>query len=81
MSAFNPAAIRLEEDSVRQHARELLAEIATGPGTVDMVPAFTTPLPNDATVHLLGFPMKDSAADCHVEQGGHGERVAGHEPH
>ena len=60
MSAFNPAAIRLEEDFVRQRARQLLAQIDTGPGTVDMVPAFTTPLPNDATVHLLGFPMEDA---------------------
>jgi hypothetical protein len=25
-----------------------------------MVPAFTTQLPNDATVHLLGFPMQDA---------------------
>jgi cytochrome P450 len=59
MSAFNPAAIRLEEDFVRDRAHALLEEIDT-PGTVDMVPAFTTPLPNDATVHLLGFPMKDA---------------------
>jgi cytochrome P450 len=59
MSAFNPAAIRLEEDFVRRRARDLLEKLPT-PGTVDMVPAFTTPLPNDATVHLLGFPMEDS---------------------
>jgi hypothetical protein len=60
MSAFNPAAIRLEEDFVRRRARALLEAIAV-PGTVDMVPAFTNPLPNEATVHLLGFPMEDSA--------------------
>src|ERR1019366_362154 len=59
MSAFNPAAIRLEEAFVRQRAHALLEAIDT-PGTVDMVPAFTTPLPNDATVHLLGFPMDDA---------------------
>jgi cytochrome P450 len=59
MSAFNPAAIRLEEDFVRDRARQLL-ELLDTPGTVDMVPAFTTPLPNDATVHLLGFPMQDA---------------------
>jgi cytochrome P450 len=59
MSAFNPAAIRLEEEFVRRRARELLESVPT-PGTVDMVPAFTTPLPNDATVHLLGFPMQDA---------------------
>jgi cytochrome P450 len=59
MSAFNPAAIRLEEEFVRTRARELLEALDT-PGTADMVPAFTTPLPNDATVHLLGFPMQDA---------------------
>jgi cytochrome P450 len=59
MSAFNPAAIRLEEEFVRTRARELLESLDT-PGTVDMVPGFTTPLPNDATVHLLGFPMQDA---------------------
>jgi cytochrome P450 len=59
MSAFNPAAIRLEEEFVRRRARAFL-ERAPVPGTVDMVPAFTTPLPNDATVHLLGFPMQDA---------------------
>jgi cytochrome P450 len=60
MSAFNPAAIRLEEEFVRGRARELLEAVVT-PGQVDLVPGFTTPLPNDATVHLLGFPMADSA--------------------
>jgi cytochrome P450 len=59
MSAFNPAAIRLEERFVRERAHALLEGVQT-PGTVDMVPAFTTPLPNDATVHLLGFPMPDA---------------------
>ena len=59
MSAFNPAAIRLEEEFVRQRAQALLEALEV-PGTVDMVPAFTTQLPNDATVHLLGFPMEDA---------------------
>ena len=49
----------LEEEFVRDRARQLLEQLDT-PGTVDMVPAFTTPLPNDATVHLLGFPMQDA---------------------
>jgi cytochrome P450 len=59
MSAFNPAAIRREEDFVRARARQLLEELEV-PGVSDLVPAFTNPLPNDATVHLLGFPMDDS---------------------
>lgn len=59
MSAFNPAAIRKEEDFVRARAKEVLEGLEV-PGTVDMVPAFTNVVPNDATVHLLGFPMEDS---------------------
>jgi cytochrome P450 len=59
MSAFNPAAIRREEDFVRERAHALLEGLDT-PGTIDMVPAFTNPLPNEATVHLLGFPMEDA---------------------
>ena len=59
MSAFNPAAIRLEEGFVRERAQALLQGLET-PGTIDMVPAFTNPLPNEATVHLLGFPMEDA---------------------
>jgi cytochrome P450 len=59
MSAFNPAAIRLEEGFVRERAHALLQGLDT-PGTIDMVPAFTNPLPNEATVHLLGFPMEDA---------------------
>jgi cytochrome P450 len=60
MTALNPAAIRAEEEFVRGAARGLLEALPV-PGTVDLVPAFTRPLPNDATVHLLGFPMEDSA--------------------
>ena len=59
MSAFNPAAIRREEDFVRYRARQLLEGLEV-PGVNDLVPRFTNPLPNDATVHLLGFPMDDS---------------------
>jgi cytochrome P450 len=59
MSAFNPAAIRSEEDFVRARARHLLEQLEV-PGLNDLVPSFTNPLPNDATVHLLGFPMDDS---------------------
>jgi cytochrome P450 len=60
VSAFNPAAIKREVGFVRQRARDLLERLPRT-GTVDMVPAFTNPLPNDATVHLLGFPMEDAA--------------------
>ncbi len=59
IAAFNPAAIKREEEFVRKRAHDLLHHLPED-GTVDLVPAFTTPLPNDATVHLLGFPMEDS---------------------
>ena len=59
MSAFSPAAFRREEDFVRGRATQLLERLQV-PGVHDLVPAFTNPLPNDATVHLLGFPMDDS---------------------
>jgi cytochrome P450 len=59
MSAFNPGAIKSEASFVRERARDLLDRLPRA-GVVDLVPAFTNPLPNDATVHLLGFPMEDS---------------------
>lgn len=59
IAAFKPAAIKQEESFVRERAHELLHRLPRS-GVVDMVPEFTNPLPNDATVHLLGFPMEDS---------------------
>jgi len=59
ISAFNPAAIKREAGFVRQRAHDLLARLPRT-GTVDMVTSFTNPLPNDATVHLLGFRMEDA---------------------
>jgi cytochrome P450 len=60
MTAFNPAAVKREEPFVRDRARQLLARVPV-PGPADLVPLFTNPLPNDATVHLLGLPMDDAA--------------------
>jgi cytochrome P450 len=60
ISAFNPGAIKREVGFVRERAHQLLERLPRT-GTVDLVPSFTNPLPNDATVHLLGFPMDDSA--------------------
>jgi cytochrome P450 len=57
MSALNPGAISHQEGFIRQRARALLDDLGE---QVDMVEAFTVPLPNDATVHLLGFPMEDA---------------------
>ncbi len=59
MGAFNPATIRREASFVRERAHLLLDRLPRT-GVVDLVPAFTNPLPNDATVHLLGFPMQDA---------------------
>jgi cytochrome P450 len=60
MSAFNPAAIKREASFVQERAHHLLDRLPQS-GVIDLVPEFTNPLPNDATVHLLGFPMDDSA--------------------
>jgi cytochrome P450 len=58
-SALRPAAVRAEEGFIRASARQLLGRL-TGVGTVDLVEGYTILLPNLATVHLLGFPMKDA---------------------
>jgi cytochrome P450 len=60
VTALTPKVVRRAEAFVGDTARELLAAVpATGP--VDLVPAFTVPLPNRVTVHLLGFPAADAA--------------------
>ncbi|MCL4421572.1 MAG: cytochrome P450 [Actinobacteria bacterium] len=59
LSAFNVAAVRKQEPFIRDQARALLEAIPNS-ATVDLVEAFTVPLPNLATVHLLGFPLGDA---------------------
>lgn len=59
LSAFSPGVIRREADFTRERARALLSQLPHS-GQADLVTAFAMPLPNDVTVHLLGFPMADA---------------------
>src|SRR5438552_2576827 len=68
VTALTPRVVHAAEPFMRATAEELLDAIPV-PGTVDLVPAFTTPLPNRVTVHLLGFPPEDAdeVASCAKE--------------
>jgi len=59
VTALTPRVVRSAEGFVRRTADELLAALPA-PGRADLVPAFTVPLPNRVTVHLLGFPPEDA---------------------
>lgn len=59
VTALTPKVVRAAESFVRATADALLASLPSD-GTVDLVPAFTVPLPNHVTVHLLGFPPDDA---------------------
>jgi cytochrome P450 len=61
VTALTPKVVRHAAAFVRDTARELLATVPV-PGVVDLVSAFTVPLPNRVTVHLLGFPPEDAEA-------------------
>ncbi len=59
VSALTPKAVRGSEPYIEATARRLLAELPDD-GEADLVPAYTAPLPNASTVHLLGFPEEDA---------------------
>jgi cytochrome P450 len=59
VTALTPTIVREAEPFIVQTARELLGRIPV-PGSVDLVSAFTVPLPNRVTVHLLGLPESDA---------------------
>jgi cytochrome P450 len=59
VTALTPRVVHAAEPFIRQTAEQLLDAIPV-PGTTDLVPAFTVPLPNQVTVHLLGFPPDDA---------------------
>ena len=60
VTAITPKAVRGAEAFIAAAARELLAAVPPA-GRVDLVPAFTVPLPNRVTVHLLGLPDEDAS--------------------
>jgi len=59
VTALTPKVVKASEPYIESTARALLATLPDG-GDVDLVPAFTAPLPNASTVHLLGFPEDDA---------------------
>jgi cytochrome P450 len=60
VTALTPRSIRAAEPYIESAAASLLAALPDR-GDVDLVPNFTSPLPNAATVHVLGFPEADGA--------------------
>ncbi len=56
---MTPKAVHAAEPFITDTATALLADVPV-PGTADLVTAFTVPLPNRVTVHLLGFPPEDA---------------------
>lgn len=60
VTALTPAVVRGAEGFIREEAARILGAVTDA--TVDLVPAFTVPLPNRVTVHLLGLPAEDSSA-------------------
>src|SRR4051794_15017514 len=59
VTALTPKVVHAAEDHIRSTARDLLAQVPDN-GRADLVPAFTVPLPNRVTMHLLGFPAEDA---------------------
>jgi cytochrome P450 len=61
VTALTPKVVHAAEEFMRRTADDLLA-VLPHHGHADLVPAFTVPLPNRVTVHLLGFPPEDADA-------------------
>jgi cytochrome P450 len=61
VTALTPKVVHGAEPFIRETAAALLDAVPV-PGVADFVAAFTVPLPNRVTVHLLGFPPDDADA-------------------
>jgi cytochrome P450 len=59
VTALTPKVVHAAEDFIEATAQHLLAQVPDR-GRTDLVSAFTVPLPNRVTVHLLGFPAEDA---------------------
>ena len=59
VTALTPKVVHAAEPFIRGTAEGLLDGL-TVPGRADLVSAFSVPLPNRVTVHLLGFPADDA---------------------
>lgn len=60
VTALTPKVVHAAEPFMERTARMLLRAVPI-PGTADLVEAYTVPLPNRITVHLLGFPSDDAS--------------------
>jgi len=58
-AALTPRIIKAAEPFIHDTAAALLGRVRA-PGPADLVAAFTVPLPNRVTVHLLGLPPEDA---------------------
>ena len=59
VTALTPKVVHSAEPFIRGAAEGLLDGV-TVPGRADLVAAYSVPLPNRVTVHLLGFPASDA---------------------
>jgi cytochrome P450 len=59
VTALTPKVVHAAEPFIRDTAAALLDAVPV-PGSANLVPAFSVPLPNRVTVHLLGFPAADA---------------------
>jgi cytochrome P450 len=59
VTALSPKVVHAAEDFIETTAQHLLGALPDR-GRADLVTAFTVPLPNRVTVHLLGFPPEDA---------------------
>ena len=59
VTALTPKSVKAAEPYIGSTAKTLL-DILPDDGEADLVPTFTSPLPNASTVHLLGFPEEDA---------------------
>ncbi|MGQ0802637.1 MAG: cytochrome P450 [Actinomycetota bacterium] len=59
VTALTPKVVHAAEPFIRDTAGALLDAVPV-PGSADLVAAFSVPLPNRVTVHLLGLPAGDA---------------------
>ena len=59
VTALTPKTVKEAEPYIESTARSLLDRLPSR-GEADLVPTFSSPLPNASTVHLLGFAEEDA---------------------
>jgi cytochrome P450 len=64
VTALTPKSVKVAEPYIAATAKRLLDALPDR-GEADLVPAFTAPLPNASTVHILGFPEADAPQLMH----------------